>query len=586
MFHDLLKFFSHENTIFQIFVEYLTLCDLACLDTSVTNDLSRPILLNLFQKIYRGKSVFNNDKIPDNAIPWIALRGLQTPFVLIKPSQYQTINLNFFYHFPQTTIQIIKLISFDHFIDLSYSSLSSSFTFPSLSSILEINLSQSSKPLSDQNILHLFHFSFPNLRILNLCHQTQLTSKSLKLILKSINSLHQIILNSCHQLNNSSIKDFIFKNSETLSHLSLQDCSQISPRTFREISKVLSSNHLISLNLSHCLTLSDSSLQKILKKCQNLKYLNISNTLITVFAFTSLLKSIHLFQFIANSCSKINDRCLGIISCLYRQLKCISLMNSSVEHASLVSLSQCSQLEELSVSCPATSLPTNGLAYLICKCNLLKVITFIGPPLSSLPSPSPSPPLVATAHLNNDGTTTSSSRELREYRLPTLSHRLSQYGQNITQLSFTQIHFNFQDFQILATSSCCPLLSSLTLHSCFHFQENNEWDEFIHFLISSLRLKHLSLSPHRDSQWSLNMITKIVMAREYQWISLKLSTSSLSDFLPLSDDDILALMSCHHLETLHISQLNDEQSKILKTSLERLPRLSSIALVGSKSLQG
>jgi hypothetical protein len=595
-----------DPDIFSKIINFLSLPELLHLDLSfITNDQLRPIYLSSLSIFTPSASPSVSslslatlyhplNQLPDSLLHWVSSRQIPLTSVSIMPSS------------PSRPVNLSNIFSshdlLQHLHSLKFISPSGFSSPPNQEFLLDSSLTSldfsESTDLLDENFISIFQhkkppstpsqlstsappsFPHPNLQSLNLNNQSQLTSKSLKAILKSqghsgnLPSLTNLQLKSCHGIDNPSLKSFLSSKlcKQKLQTLNLQNCSQIFPNTFREISSQLSDS-LTSLNLSSCSSLCDRSLHKILLKCKSLQFLNLSATLISVTAFSNLPKSPQPLELLVDHCSLMNSSCVGIISCIYRKLKRISLMNTPIDHAAVISLSQCSDLNDISLT---LSSPTNAIPYLLCKCHHLHAISLTGS-YSYLLNTTPSSPIIQ-----------------QEYLLPSLCPRLAQYGQHITHLSFTQVHFTPDDYRILSSSSsCCPLLSSLTLHSCFSppspspsssFQ-SEEWKELIRFLISAPSLTHLSLSP--CEHWPPNSLSQILRARDQDsnsrekrgWVSLSLRSTSSTQFLPpLTTQDLAAFSSCRSLETLHLTQLSKEEALSLRRVLSPLPRLSSLLL--------
>jgi hypothetical protein len=585
---------SPPHEIFTNIYCFLTLSDLVNFDLSlITSEQLRPIYLSSLAFISTSSSSCYHplSQVPDSMIQWISSRQIPLTTLSILPSSSShPVNLTniFSSHYLLQHINHLKFISPCGFLVSPTSSSSDSVDREigdrgHHSSLVSLDFSESSH-LLDEHILSIFDHkkslshssstttasslpsrsSYPNLQSLALSNQSHLTSKSLKAILKSQSecsqsSLTNLQLQSCHGIDNSSLKSFLSSKlcKQKLQTLNLQNCSQIFPRTFGEISSQLFDS-LTSLNLSSCSLLCDQSLHKILLKCKSLQFLDVSSTHISVTAFSNLPKSSIPLELLANHCSLMNNSCVGIISCIYRKLRKISLTHSPIDHAAVISLSQCSDLHDVTLT--LLSSPTNAVPYLLCKCHQLQSISLTGSYLYRTP-----PPTI-----------------LQDYLLPTLCPRLSQYGQHITRLSFTQCHFTSSDFHLLSSPSCCPLLSSLTLHSCFSPPSSSsslhseEWQELIQVLSSSVALTHLSLSP--CEKWPTNTLSEILRARGRSWVSLSLLSSPSQLIPPLTALDMNALSSCCSLETFHMTQLPEESSAGLRRALLPLSRLSSVLL--------
>ncbi|KAI9679783.1 MAG: hypothetical protein M1817_004797 [Caeruleum heppii] len=115
------------------------------------------------------------------------------------------------------------------------------------------------------------------LRHLDLSKNPTLTDKSLQSMVGNVPDLEGLQLGGCHELTDAAFTD-LFDSMPKLTHLDLEELTEISNVTLQKLSKSEFAFYLEHLSVSYCEDVGDTGMLPVIKACQSLKNLEMDNT--------------------------------------------------------------------------------------------------------------------------------------------------------------------------------------------------------------------------------------------------------------------------------------------------------------------
>jgi len=160
--------------------------------------------------------------------------------------------------------------------------------------------------ITDNSLLHIAK-KYPSLQIINLSFCINITAEGIKALVHQCNSLHTISL--CHCSISDQALFHIASSLPNLKSLSLSGCQHISDAAVQKL--LAKCSDLQYLDISHCKTLSSSSI-KAVAGLSSLLHLDLSwcSDAISESSIQKLAKGCHKLQYLGVADSKISDSVL------------------------------------------------------------------------------------------------------------------------------------------------------------------------------------------------------------------------------------------------------------------------------------